>query len=117
MMFIQKYLCLCSLLGLPVCVPHSTESFPDNCQCVWIVEGISLHNPDASVPPEDLYHSHTSTLDVPNGCKNDKSSYSNKTVELVMDWQNTGSSVKSNEEVDWLVHNVIFHPNFDPDDL
>jgi hypothetical protein len=76
------------------------------------------YDPDASVAPEDLYRSHTSILDVTNGCENDESSlYSNKTVELVMDWQNTGSSVKSNEEVNRLVHNVVLHPDFDPDDL
>jgi len=34
-----------------------------------------------------------------------------------MDWQNTGSSIKSNEEVTHLVHNVVLHPDFTVDEL
>ena len=38
--------------------------------------------------------------------------YHNKTTELLLDWQNSGSSTKSNEELNRLVHTVLLHPEF-----
>jgi hypothetical protein len=34
-----------------------------------------------------------------------------------MDWQNTGSSVKSDEEVTRFVHDVLLYPDFKIDEL
>ncbi len=34
-----------------------------------------------------------------------------------MDWQSTGSSMKSNEEVTRLVHDVVLHPDFKINEL
>jgi hypothetical protein len=45
------------------------------------------------------------------------SPYKTKSVELVMDWQNSGSSAKSNEELNRLVHDVLCHPEFRLDEL
>jgi len=45
------------------------------------------------------------------------SPYKTKSVELVMNWQNTNSSAKSNEEINWLVHDVLRHPDFQLDKL
>lgn len=43
--------------------------------------------------------------------------YKNKTVQLIMEWQNTRSSKKSNEKVACLVHDVMLHHDFSVDDL
>ena len=43
--------------------------------------------------------------------------YTNKTAGLVVNWQNTGSSVKSNNEINHLVHEVILHPEFQLNNL
>ena len=70
---------------------------------------------------EDLYQPHTSTI-VGEQVQEDSevsqmSVYTNKTVELVVDWQNTGSSSKSNNEINHLVHEVILHTEFRIDQL
>ena len=38
--------------------------------------------------------------------------YTNKSTMLVVDWQNSGSTAKSNYKVDCLIHEVILHPDF-----
>src|SRR6266853_2211649 len=43
------------------------------------------------------------------------SAYTNKSAGLIIDWQNTGSSVKSNNKINCLVHKVILHPDFQLD--
>ena len=40
------------------------------------------------------------------------SPYKTKSVELVMNWKNTGSSAKSNKEINRLVCDVLHHPDF-----
>ncbi|KAI0263704.1 hypothetical protein BGY98DRAFT_928452 [Russula aff. rugulosa BPL654] len=70
--------------------------------------------------PQDLYRPHLSTF-APIGTQpeinDDVLRYKNKTVQLIMDWQNTRSSIKSNEEVTRLVHDVVLHPDFTVDEL
>ena len=46
-----------------------------------------------------------------------ESVYSNKTTELLLDWQSSGSSKKSNDEVTRLVHSIIHHAEFQLGDL
>jgi hypothetical protein len=78
------------------------------------------YDPDASIAAEDLYHPHTSTAVSESDRRKDveePSPYRNKTVELVMDWQNTGSSAKADDEVNRLVHDVLLHPKFKLDNL
>ena len=77
------------------------------------------YDPDASLLPEDLYRSHDinsmpSTLP---GDAVEASGYSNKTTELLMNWQNTGSSQKSDAEINRLVHEVALNPDFHLEDL
>lgn len=79
------------------------------------------YDPDAFVAVEDLYRPHISTV-VPDDEEMHSepeysAHYSSKTVKLLLDWQNTGSSAKSNEEVNHLVHSVLLHPEFDLDAL
>jgi hypothetical protein len=45
------------------------------------------------------------------------SAYTNKSAGLLVDWQNTGSSAKSNNEINCLVHEVILHPDFRLDEV
>ena len=45
------------------------------------------------------------------------SPYKTSSVKLVIDWQNTGSSAKSNEEINRLVRDVLHHPDFQLDEL
>lgn len=77
------------------------------------------YDPDASLLPEDLYRSHDinsmpSTLP---GDAVEASGYSNKTAELLMNWQNTSSSQKSDAEINRLVHEVALDPDFRLEDL
>ena len=72
--------------------------------------------------PEDLYQPHLSTFDAIGGQpemidRHPGFPYKNKTVQLIMEWQNTGSPNKSNEEVTRLVRDVVLHHDFSVDDL
>jgi len=73
------------------------------------------------VSGEDLYRPHTSTImakqDLDQEEQLETSVYTNKAAALVVDWQNSGSTAKSNYEVDRLVHEVILHPDFQLDQL
>jgi hypothetical protein len=79
------------------------------------------YDPDASLMPEDLYRPHNinSIPSTPPGdaVEDAGSSYSNKTTELLMNWQNTGSSQKSDVEMNRLVNEVALNPEFDLEDL
>lgn len=78
------------------------------------------YDPDASIMPQDLYRPHWSTFSLVDSqpeVNNEALRYKNKTVQLIMDWQNTGRSIKSNEEVMRLVHDVMLHPDFSLDEL
>jgi hypothetical protein len=74
------------------------------------------HDPDAQISPEDLYRPHLSTI-IPELDRPGADKPSNRTVDLLLNWQNTGSPSKSNEEIDNLVHNVLLHPDFDLNEL
>jgi hypothetical protein len=78
-------------------------------------------DPDTFILPEDLYHPNTSadsTIDPgPQREMEASSPYKTKSVELVMNWQNTSSSAKSNEEINWLVCDILHHPEFRLDKL
>jgi hypothetical protein len=78
-----------------------------------------LQDPDAFISPEDLYRPNTSnTADsttVPglhDMVVSSPSPYKTNSIKLVIDWQNTGSSAKSNEEINHLVHDVLHHSDF-----
>jgi hypothetical protein len=77
-------------------------------------------DPDTFISPKDLYHPHpsTNTAIAPEWDETEVFSlYKTKSVELVIDWQNSGSSAKSNEEINRLVHDVLSHPEFQLDKL
>jgi hypothetical protein len=70
--------------------------------------------------PQDLYQPHLSTfasIGAQPEINDDVLRYKNKTVQLIMDWQNTRSSIKSNDEVTRLVHDTVLHLDFTVDEL
>ena len=74
------------------------------------------YDPDAFISPEDLHRPHTSAIvhheeGAEEGTE-EASLYSNRSSELLMNWQNSLSSMKSNEETTHLVHSVLLHPQF-----
>ena len=79
------------------------------------------HDPDAFVSPEDLHRPHSSTIflheEGTEERREEATVYSNKSSEILMNWQNSFSDKKSNEETTRLVHSVLFHPQFRLGDL
>jgi hypothetical protein len=75
------------------------------------------YDPDAFLSAEDLYRPHTSTIVTGQVQEEEMSVYTNKSAGLLVDWQNTGSSAKSNNEINRLVHEVILHPDFRLDEV
>jgi hypothetical protein len=75
------------------------------------------YDPDTFVSAEDLYRPHISTFiaEVQEDSEVSQTPYTNKSAELVVDWQNTGSSAKSNNKINHLIHKVILHPEFQID--
>ena len=74
------------------------------------------YDPDAVISTEDLYRPHLSAI-LPQQVQAEVSLYTNKTIELLLNWQNSGSSAKSNDELNRLVKEVLFHPKFKRDEL
>jgi hypothetical protein len=70
------------------------------------------YNLDVFLSAEDLYHPHTSTIVTRQVQEEEMSAFTNKSTRLLIDWQNTGSSAKSNNKINHLVHEVILHPDF-----
>ena len=75
------------------------------------------HDPDATVAAENLYRPHLSAILPQRAQAEEASLYTNRTVELLLDWQNSGSSAKSNNELNRLVKEVLLHPKFKLDEL
>jgi hypothetical protein len=81
------------------------------------------YDPDAFISPEDLYRPLTSpdTVDPQAGDEGMRLEqpplYSSKSVALLLEWQNTGSSGKSNDEINRLLRSVLLHPEFQLDAL
>jgi hypothetical protein len=79
------------------------------------------YDPDAFVSAEDLYRPHISTIMAKQveeeQSEASASPYTNKSTALLIDWQSSGSSAKSNNEVNHLIHDIILHPDFQLDQL
>jgi len=74
------------------------------------------YDPDAFISPEDLHRPHTSAIvhheeGAEEGTE-EASLYSNTSSKLLMNWQNSFSSMKSNEETTCLVKSILLHPQF-----
>ncbi|KAG5634841.1 hypothetical protein H0H81_000543 [Sphagnurus paluster] len=86
------------------------------------------YDPDVFVASEDLYITHNHSLsattskslpdaDMAHAEHPPESLHKSTSEELLIEWQNTGGSMKSNAEMNRLVHDVLQHPDFCADDL
>jgi len=79
------------------------------------------YDPDMLISVDDLYCPHISTIapddDGMHLEDSSKLHYTSTSSELLLNWQNTGSLAKSNDEINWLVHAVLLHPQFHLDTL
>jgi hypothetical protein len=78
------------------------------------------YDPDSTVPASNLAYAPQGTT-MEDGLDNDTaptpSSSTNITTELLLNWQNSGSELKSHGEVNRLVKEVLCHPDFAVKDL
>ena len=81
------------------------------------------HDPDATVDPSDLSNLTTQTLSPPPPSRSEDAShdppwpFANISIWRMMQWLNTGSSSKSEGEVNRLVDDVLNAPDFRAEDL
>ena len=75
-------------------------------------------DPDSFLPSDDLTPAGKAQTDIQetSSAVCERSPSKNPTVDLLLDWQNTGSELKSNGEVNKLV-DVIRHPDFSIEEL
>ena len=73
-------------------------------------------DPDSFVPPEDLA-SHEQMDASPISPPTPPPVHRNQSVELLMNWKDSGPSTKSDSEVNRLVDEVLLDPNFKLEDL
>ena len=74
-------------------------------------------DPDSFVPPEDLLASHEQMGASPISPPTPPPVHRNQSVELLMNWKDSGPSTKSDSEVNRLVDKVLLDPNFKLEDL
>ena len=72
--------------------------------------------PDSFVPKEDLYRVEGTdpVIILPPSLS---PVHPNESVEMLMNWMDSGTSTKSDAEVNRLVNNVLLDPNFKLEDL
>jgi hypothetical protein len=68
-------------------------------------------DPDSFVPEEDIYRVGGTDLGSPTLV------HRNESVEMLMNWKDSGTSTKSDAEVNRLVNDVLLDPNFKLEDL
>jgi hypothetical protein len=74
-------------------------------------------DPDSFVPPEDLLASHERMDESPTSPPTPPLVHRNQSVELLMNWKDSGPSTKSDGEINRLVDEVLLDPNFNLEDL
>jgi hypothetical protein len=74
-------------------------------------------DPDSFVPPEDLLASHERIDALPTSPPILPLVHRNQSVELLMNWKDSGPPTKSDSEINRLVDEVLFDPNFSLEDL
>lgn len=75
------------------------------------------YDPDAFVSVADLALPHPSSHSVESPNLLPDRGYRNKSVSLLMNWQNDGDTTKSDGSINKLVNEVLLHPNFQLSDL
>ena len=79
------------------------------------------YDPDSIVDANKLANLNTNNSDpYPPPLEHDPDSepvHKNSTIESLINWQNTGSTSKSNNKINRLVRDVLCHPDFSVEDL
>ena len=83
------------------------------------------YDPDSTIPSDDLArveaprtNANSDTIpDTASTTSESVSTSTNVTTELLLNWQNSGSELKSHAEVNRLVEEVLRHPDFTVEDL
>ena len=75
------------------------------------------YDPDAFVSVADLAQPHPSSHSVESLDLLPDRGYRNKSVSLLMNWQNDGDTTKSDSSINKLVKEVLLHPDFQLSDL
>jgi hypothetical protein len=71
------------------------------------------YDPDSFVPEEDLHRVDPEFILPPS----QSNVHRNESVEMLMNWKDSGTSTKSDAEVNRLVNDVLLDPNFNLEDL
>ncbi|KAH9952318.1 hypothetical protein BGW80DRAFT_1196843, partial [Lactifluus volemus] len=95
--------------ALPTHDPEDNKTIDDYCDSNHL-DATPNHT---SGPLAKFGHSH----DAPEPTETTTVPFPNKTVALLMNWYYAGSSTKTVQELDHLVHGVICHDDFNRDDL
>ena len=75
------------------------------------------YDPNALISANDLYRPHASTIITDDDKQEEDSGSRNKSIELLLCWQNSGSLAKSDDEINRLVYNVLYNPEFQLEEL
>ena len=75
------------------------------------------YDPDAFNSIADLARPHPSSISVESPDLLPDRGYRNKSVSLLMNWQNDGDTTKSDGSINKLVNEVLLHPDFQMSDL
>lgn len=75
------------------------------------------YDPDAFVSVADLAQPHSSSHPVESPGLLPDRGYRNKSVSLLMNWQNDGDTTKSDSSINRLVNEVLLHPDFQLSDI
>jgi hypothetical protein len=79
------------------------------------------HDPDSTIDANNLANLNTKNTDLHSSPAEDnpdsETVHRNSTIKSLINWQNTGSTSKSNNEVNRLVKDVLHHPDFSVNDL
>jgi hypothetical protein len=75
------------------------------------------YDPDAFVSVDDLARPHSSSHSVESPDLLPDRGYRNKSISLLINWQNDGDTTKSDSSINKLVKEVLLHPDFHLSDL
>ena len=76
------------------------------------------YDPNGLVSSDDLMQTHITSDNNNRPVGSEEQSFCrNQTLSLLLDWQQSGNNLKSNQALNDLVNNVILHPDFRPEDL
>ena len=103
---------------------HCAQSTADSYKLLWLTARIPLlyqpsFDPDSFVPEKDLYQARGANCTSPASVQIPPPAlvHRNETVEMLMNWKDSGATTKSDTEVNHLMSDVLLNPNFKVEDL